>query len=176
MRVQACSAAELRAFTGDDAFVRSQSRYRFGPAWRSAGAVAFVSLDPDGNIRHLAAVGTPKAAAGLVAAAIHEVPSVPRLSLPRGTPGHLPDWLRLHERADWDFRWTRRPPPASPGEDRAGWLGRAEEPEVADLLSAANPETSARPGDPRVRRWAGIRAGCASGRLDGCLADTSGAR
>lgn len=179
MPVQRCSPADLLDVTGNDPFVRSQARYRFGPAWHSDGAAAFVSLDAEGNVRHLAAVGQPERVAGLVAAAIREIPDVPRLSLPRGTPEYLPAWLRLDDRTDWDFRSTTHPPPVrrgqhgQPGQDRVGWLGDADAPEVAELLTAANPGSSAWPGDARVGRWAGIRAAC--GRLDACLADTSGA-
>lgn len=65
-----------------------------------------------------------------------------------------------------DFSWmsTRTParpnPPRSPAPASASdpcWLDADEEPEVADLLKEANPDSYAFPGRPGIRRWAGIR-------------------
>lgn len=174
MPVRQCSAADLLALTGNDPFVRAQSRYRFGTAWHDGrGSVAFVGLDAEENVRHLAAIGGPPRVAELAATAVREVPEVPRLSVPRGTLGYLPAWLAIEGATDWDFRSTVAFPPHQPGEDRVGWLDGADAGDVKELLVAANPGSSVWPGEPKVRRWAGIRD--AAGELEACLADTSGA-
>lgn len=173
MPVQPCSPADLLALTGNDPFVRSQSRYRFGSAWHLGGAVAFLSLDADGKARHLASIGAPSEVAELVAAAVREGPQAPRLSVPRGALPHLPAWLHVENPTDWDFRSATAPSAPQPGEERVGWLDDVETGEVKELLADANPESSTWPGDAKVRRWAGIRG--AGARLDVCLADTSGA-
>ncbi len=170
--VRQCSAADVLAVTGNDPFVRRQTRYRFGPAWHDDGSVAFASLDAEERLRHLAAVGDPQRVAELVATAVRELPEVPRLSLPRGTLPYLPPWWRLEDVTDWDFRSTATAPPELPGEERVDWLGEADAGDLKELLVAANPDSSVWPGEPKVRRWAGIRD--AMGRLEACLADTSG--
>ena len=43
---------------------------------------------------------------------------------------------------------------------------------VAALLAVANPDAAAQPGDPRVRRWVGIRH-TGRGYLVACAADTT---
>ncbi|MBE3012828.1 GNAT family N-acetyltransferase [Microbispora sp. NEAU-D428] len=54
-------------------------------------------------------------------------------------------------------------------EGAASWLVESAAPEVAELLAAANPDSYAVPGLPRVRRWAGVRDG--SGTLLAVAAD-----
>jgi len=88
------------------------------------------------------------------------------VTLPRGTPALLPAWTAL-EGIDWDFRWTYQAPPPQPREDEVVVV---PDDEVQALLAIANPDASARPGDPRVRRWLGIRG--ADGLL-ACGADTT---
>lgn len=122
-------------------------------------------------------LGTPAGAARLAeevaAAALSALPT-PRVSVPRGTAAELPPGYRLDDPVDWDFRWTAAVPPVTGGESLVNWLeSPAADPAVAELLETASPRTSARPGNPNVRRWAGIRA--AGGRLAACAADTSGA-
>ncbi|GAA4574284.1 GNAT family N-acetyltransferase [Planotetraspora kaengkrachanensis] len=58
-----------------------------------------------------------------------------------------------------NFSWmvTTAPPPAPDVVQDAEWLTPDEEPDVTDLLKAANPDSYAVPGIPEVRRWAGIR-------------------
>lgn len=168
-----CSVADLLTLTHGDPFIRSQRRHRLGRAWRLNGTVAFLRLDSDDNPRGLAALGEPPRVAELVTEVVHEVPAVPRLSVPRGTLPYLPAWLWLEDASDWDFRSAATPPPAQPGEDRAVWLDPEADGEVKELLAVANPDTSTWPGEAKVRRWAGIRG--AGGHLDACLADTSGA-
>jgi GNAT superfamily N-acetyltransferase len=82
---------------------------------------------------------------------------------PQGGP--LP---RTTRRDDWDFRWTSTPPPAVNGERSVAVLAEADKADVSALLDDAFPESTSRPGDPRVRAWWGIRDG---GRLVACGAD-----
>jgi len=74
---------------------------------------------------------------------------------------------------DWDFRWTEKPPVPVPAEARVAWLPAsvAADGEIEELLAAASPTASARPGDRHVLRWAGARDG--RGRLAAVAADTS---
>ena len=69
----------------------------------------------------------------------------------------------------WGFRWLDAP--TSPAVEAARWLPAASEDEVQRLLDDAFPEASFKPGDPRVRQWAGIRDD--AGRLVACAADTT---
>ena len=171
--VQPCSLADVLDLTGNDPFVRSSTRYRSGSAWRdSRGSVAWTNLDPEGSVRQLAALGEPPTVAELVATVLRETDHIPRLSLPRGTFTYLPTWIAVDRTTDWDFRSTTAPPPQQAGEDRVGWLDDGETGDIKDLLTEANPETSTWPGEPKARRWAGIRG--RDEHLDVCLADTSG--
>jgi len=70
---------------------------------------------------------------------------LPRLPGPTGTP-----------RDDWDFLWTTAAPPPVPGEDGVTRLTAGDDPAVAALLEESFPESTSRPGDPRVRCWYGI--------------------
>ncbi len=170
--------AELLAATGSDPFLRSQLRgaRRLGPAWSFEGAVGWVGIDAEERVGYLSVLGTPAAAARLVAEVADEARSalsLLRISVPRGTPAELSPVYRLESSVDWDFRWTRVAPPPTAGERLVQWLvSPADERAVAALLEVASPRTSVRPRDPDVRRWAGIRG--QGGRLDACAADTSG--
>jgi len=103
----------------------------------------------------------------LLAELLSELPPGQRLTVPRGTPAHLPAWVSM-EMTDWDLRWIEAPPPAQRGEDAVEDL--ADDAEVAALLTVSNPTASALPGDPAVRRWVGLRDGQS---LIACAADTS---
>ena len=56
--------------------------------------------------------------------------------------------------SEWDYRWTSTPPPR-PTHD-VTWL--TDDEAITALLDAASPTASVRPGDPTVRRWAGVQA------------------
>jgi ribosomal protein S18 acetylase RimI-like enzyme len=95
--------------------------------------------------------------------AVHgEMPEGTRVIVPRGTP------LSLSEPVDWHFRAAYDAPPPQPAESTVAWCD--DEDAITDLLKLVSPGTSAWPGDPKVRRWAGIRE---DGRLVACLADTT---
>jgi len=102
-----------------------------------------------------------------------EHPASPARARVRGAVGDpareqpaSPAWVRVRD--DWDFRWTSAAPPVRDGEERAAPI--RDDRAVEALLDAAFPETTSRPGDPRVRGWWGIRAGS---RLVACAADRS---
>ncbi|MEV6692503.1 GNAT family N-acetyltransferase [Micromonospora sp. NPDC051196] len=78
-----------------------------------------------------------------------------------GTPG-----VAGHE--DWDFLWTVAPPPRQPGEERVVRLTEADYPALTALIDESFPTSTARPGNPQVVDWYGIREG---DRLIACGAD-----
>jgi GNAT superfamily N-acetyltransferase len=128
---------------------------------------AWVSHDHRGAMP--CAFGDPLRAAGMLAALAADglLDGARWWHLPRQppTPGRRAAPVGATRRDDWDFRWTSTPPPAVDGE-RA--VAEADEADVAALLDDAFPESTSRPGDPRVRAWWGIREG---DRLVACGAD-----
>jgi ribosomal protein S18 acetylase RimI-like enzyme len=155
---------EILELTDDDPLIRGTRGASRGPGWRSADgrAVAFTAYDVEGRVRSLVALGPPEETAELAAAVHDELPEGIRVIVPRGTP------LALTQPTDWNFRAAFGAPPPQPAEVAVAWCD--DEEAVADLLTLVSPGTSAWPGDPKVRRWAGIRR---DGRLLACLADTS---
>jgi GNAT superfamily N-acetyltransferase len=113
-------------------------------------------------------LGEPAAVAALLADLIGEIPNNTRVTMPRGTPPLLPAWVAV-DGSDWEFFWVDAPMPVQP---REAEVVHVLPEEVAPLLAAASPTASAQPGDPAVRRWAGVRG--PEGLL-ACAADTSGA-
>ncbi|HEX5540134.1 MAG TPA: GNAT family N-acetyltransferase [Micromonospora sp.] len=95
------------------------------------------------------------------------------LHLPRASTtmlAALAAQLPFEHHDQWEFRWTSNPPPAEPGEERVIRLTNADHSEIVALIEEAFPDTTTRPGDPRIVRWFGIRAG---ERLVACGADRS---
>ncbi|WP_203934025.1 GNAT family N-acetyltransferase [Virgisporangium ochraceum] len=91
--------------------------------------------------------------------------------LPHLTPEQAAP-LRSDLHDDWDQLTTWTAPPPVPGEAAVGPLDA--DAEVDALLDLAFPASVSRPGDPRVRRWYGVRAGGkAGGELVACAADRS---
>ena len=162
------SAAEVLVATGHDPFARSSLRRPMVRGWAVEGATAWLGVDPDDRSPYLTALGEPPAVAALIAELLPEVPPRQRVTVPRGTPRHLPAWVGL-DGTDWDFRWTATPPPVQPGEERVGPV--EDEQAVKALLAASSPTASAQPGDAAVRRWVGVHDG---DTLLACAADTSG--
>jgi RimJ/RimL family protein N-acetyltransferase len=159
--------------TGHDPFARSSLRRALVRGWVGAdspAAVAWLGVDPDERTPYLSTYGAPAAVAELVTELLPELPPRQRVTLPRGTPRHLPAWVGLSG-TDWDFRWLPAPPPLQPGEELVSPL--TDETAVSALLDLASPKASAQPGDVSVRRWVGIAG--ADTRLVACAADTSGA-
>lgn len=78
--------------------------------------------------------------------------------LPPLTPAQAAP-LRSDIHDDWDHLVTRTAPPPAAGTDRVVPLDPSADPEVDALLDVAFPASTSRPGDPRVRRWYGVRHG-----------------
>ena len=163
------SAAEVLVATGHDPFARGSLRRPDARGWLAGRAVAWMGGDSYTPINYLNALGPPAEVGALLADLLPELPPRQRLTVPRGTPAHLPAWVSM-DGTDWDLRWLATPPPVQPGED--GVEDVDNDTEVSALLAASSPTASALPGDPAVRRWVGIRE---SGRLIACAADTSSA-
>jgi ribosomal protein S18 acetylase RimI-like enzyme len=158
-----CSIDDVLSLTGDDPMVRAIRGAERGPAWRThdGGAVAFTGSDAEDRVSALIGLGPPEATARLVLAVCGEVPEGIRVMVPRGTP------LPLSQPVDWHLRAAYAEPPRQPAEDTVAWCADGEA--ITELLRIVSPDASAWPGDPKVRRWAGIR----NGRLAACLADTT---
>jgi ribosomal protein S18 acetylase RimI-like enzyme len=163
------SAAEILVATGHDPFARGSLRRTVTRGWLSGRAVAWLGVDAEERVSYLNALGPPAEVGALLGDLLTELPPKQRLTVPRGTPAHLPAWVSM-ERTDWDLRWLGEPPAVQPGEDAVEPL--AEEDEITALLTESSPTASALPGDPAIRGWVGIRNG---GRLVACAADTSAA-
>lgn len=153
--------AEILALTDGHPVVRGVGGARRGPAWRHGDTVAFVGLDAEIRVRVLVALGPPDEAAELIQAVRGELPPTIEVSAPRGAP------LAFVEPVNWNFRATSEPPPPQAAESGVSWVD--DEVSVRDLLKLTSPGSSAWPGDPKVRRWAGVR----NGSLLACLADTT---
>jgi GNAT superfamily N-acetyltransferase len=132
------------------------------------GVTAWTGVGPTGPVA--GALGDASVAARLLAAlaGAGRPPGIRRLHLPRAATARLAPYLTVAEQEDWEFRWATRPPPRVPADERVVELGRSDEPDITELLDRAHPDTTTRPGDPRVRVWYGVRAG---DRLVACGAD-----
>jgi GNAT superfamily N-acetyltransferase len=157
--------------SGDDVYVRCSlpgGRPVVGWALDGPGGGAVGWALRDSASGWLTVVGEPEAAARLVVEAAGTGTPVRAVTVPRGAPALLPERLRLAGGKDWDWFWTDRIGPPLPGEYLVRWLRPADEDDVAALLEASSPRHSARPGEPYVRRWCGIRD--AAGLLVACAA------
>lgn len=164
------TAAEVLVATGHDPFARSSLRRPTMSGWHLDGATAWLGVDPDEGTSYLSALGDPAPVGQLIGRLLPELPPRQRVTVPRGTPSHLPAWVGM-DGTDWDFRWLTRPPTLQAGEDGVGLV--EDDAAVQELLAVASPTASALPGDAAVRRWVGLRE--AGGSLVACAADTSGA-
>src|SRR5688500_11639420 len=102
--------------------------------WAGNGATAWLGVDPDDRTPYLTTLGAPAAVAALVGELLPELPPRQRVTVPRGTPVHLPAWVGM-DGTDWDFRWLDRPPPVQAGEELVGPVD--DEPAVKALLAAS---------------------------------------
>lgn len=162
--------AEVLAVTGHHPYVR----HALGQsdevcAWLLDDTVAW--LNPSGTGPAGGAFGVPDRAVDLLTMLRAEGALSPDqwLHLPRLGPadrGRLP----VGRHSDWDFLWATAPPPRQPDEERVVRLDEADLPALTALVEEAYPTSTARPGDPRVVAWYGIRAG---DRLIACGADRS---
>lgn len=164
------TAAEVLLATSHDPFARGTLRRPLVRGWLGDGATAWLGVDAEERRLYLSALGAPPAVAALLTELLPELPPRQRLTVPRGTPSHLPAWVGM-DPVDWDFRWRAAPPPGQRGEGRVREVD--DDPAVERLLAASSPTASARPGDDSVRRWVGVRGD--DGELLACAADTSSA-
>jgi GNAT superfamily N-acetyltransferase len=128
-----------------------------------------MGIDGEEHVSYLNSLGPPAEVGALLADLLPELPPKQRLTVPRGTPAHLPAWVSM-ETTDWDLRWLGAPPAYQLGEDAVEPV--TDDAEVEALLRESSPTASALPGHPSIRRWVGIRE---SGVLLACAADTSAA-
>jgi ribosomal protein S18 acetylase RimI-like enzyme len=135
--------------------------------FRDGGTTVWVTVDHRGPMP--CGLGDGDRAAAMLAglAAGGALDGAPWWHLPR-LPGAPPDGLTVAVRDEWDFRWTSVAPPPVDGE--AAVVPVDDEAAVVGLLRDAFPDTTTRPGDPRVRGWWGIRR---AGRLVAVGADRS---
>jgi GNAT superfamily N-acetyltransferase len=142
----------------DDDFVRADADpQRVASCWALGDAVGWVTTSRRVPGRpHLVALGDDRDAADLLLALAdgHGIASV---TLPRDADRHLAAH-RLDPRSDWEWFVTRTPPPDQPGEGAVDWLLPTIETdaELVELLRAWSPRHDVEPGQPGVRRWAGI--------------------
>src|SRR3954468_23645202 len=130
------SAAEVLVATGHDPFARGSLRRHTARGWLAGRAVAWMGIDGEEHVSYLNAIGPPAEVGALVADLLPELPPKQRLTVPRGTPAHLPAWVSI-DGTDWDLRWLGAPPPVQPGEDRV--VDVADEDEVRELLAESSP-------------------------------------
>jgi GNAT superfamily N-acetyltransferase len=141
----------------DDEFLRAEADpQHVASCWALGEAFGWVtdSRRVPGRA-HLVALGSGRDAARLVPtlADDHGIASV---TLPRDADRHLPSH-RLDPRNDWEWFVTRTPPPPQPGEEAVAWLDPTADAELLELLRTWSPRHDVEPGEPSVRRWAGLR-------------------
>ncbi len=159
------SAAEVLLASDHDPYARWRLNRAQVEGWATPGAVAWRASSGDGP-SYLTSVGEPHGVALLLEELLPELRNGMDVTVPRGTAPLLPAWVAL-DGVDWDFRWTDAAPDLQAQEGDVVEVG---EDEVAALLTEANPDAAAMPGDPRVRRWLGVRGDAG---LLACGADTS---
>lgn len=149
-----------------DPYVRGRLARTDVEGWAGHGAVAWRFRYSDDRVPYVMTHGAPADVALLIEALLAELRDGQDVTVPRGTAALLPAWVGLTG-TDWDFRWTTSVPPYQAGEDE---VVEVTDDEVTPLLDLANPDAAARPGDPRVRRWLGLRGDAG---LLACGADTT---
>lgn len=163
------SAAEVLVATGHDPCARGSLRSPVLRGWTTDGATAWLTADPAQGQPYLTTHGAPRAVGALLGELLPTLAPRQRVTVPRGTPAHLPAWVGL-DGTDWDFRWMAAEPPLQPAEQSV--VPVRDDNALRGLLAASTDTASARPGDPGVRRWVGVWW---AGQLAACAADTSGA-
>ncbi|GIJ22697.1 GNAT family N-acetyltransferase [Micromonospora lutea] len=146
------------AATGHHPFVRhSLPRHEPARGWRRADAVCWLLAGEIGPIGGV--IGAPATAIDLVSelAAQRRFAAGRWVHLPRTDPA--PIWPAVAEHEDWDFLWATGAPPRQPGQERVVRLTEADHPALDALIDEAFPTSTARPGNPQVLDWYGIRDG-----------------
>ncbi|PZF85450.1 GNAT family N-acetyltransferase [Jiangella anatolica] len=137
----------------------------FERAWAFGDATGWTVTGRYGPV--LVALGAGADAGRLVTLALSGLPSVARVVMTAAALPHVE--APLGDGDDWDWFWTTSAPPPRPGEAAVAALGLSDHEELAALLHASSPRTSAQADDPTVRTWLGLRD--PSGALVACAAE-----
>jgi ribosomal protein S18 acetylase RimI-like enzyme len=132
--------------------------------YRADGLVGWIAREPDRT--QVFALGEAVAAVRFVAEMRGDAgwAHLPHLTKAQVAPFE-PD---VHD--DWEHLIARTAPPPDPAQDMVVPLDPDADPEIDALLDVAFPASTSRPGDPRTRRWYGVRE---EGRLVAVAADRS---
>lgn len=151
--------ALLRAARPDDVWLAHDvNPDRIERSCVAAEAVAWVSRHPVRQLRWLTAIGAGTEVARLVVAALVATPDpVSGLTVPADAHDLLPEHVRPPTPDVWTWWWTREQPPPVRAEADVVELSD-DDPDLPELLAHSD-SVYVFPGDPRVRRWAGVRAG-----------------
>lgn len=157
--IDAVRPADLVKLHPDAVYIRSEvpadADDEWGWVWSNGEAYAFAARWK-GGAGWLTAGGPLAAAVDLFAMAVKALPTQPSgYTLPRG--GRPPTLLQAEWSDDWDFRWTCEPPPTVAHEDLVRFDDHPGEEELTAFLDATSSSYSARPGDPKIRRWVTVR-------------------
>jgi GNAT superfamily N-acetyltransferase len=155
------SHEELLAATGESGFVRHDIPDPLeGTAHVLGAAVAFPRRTHTRRLG-LLVMGPPDDAARLLDTLLEDdvLPDgLTSVTVERGSFEAVSTRLPLGEGNDWEWMCTTAPPPQVPAESRLEELAPNDEPAIRTLLSAANPNTDARPFEHPGQRWVGVRA------------------
>src|SRR3954471_20850131 len=89
------SAAEVLVATGHDPYARGSLRRPLARGWLAGRAVAGMGVEAEEGATYLNSLGTPAEVGALLADLLPELPPKQRLTVPRGTPAHLPAWVAI---------------------------------------------------------------------------------
>ena len=157
--------------SGHDPFVRYDVGPAFAAGWAVEGAVAFVRRTPSRRTV-LALMGTGGGVEdllGCVASRPHLMADldITVVSVPQPLEPLVHRHFRVGPGSDWEWLWTTTAPPTRPAEAALTALDNvADADELSALLGDVSPSASARPGQPGIEQWVGVRDG--SGTLVAC--------
>lgn len=161
---------DLLQQTGNHPYVTMMAAGSPMTVYRRGEAYVWVAEGPWGPV--IASLG----ASGEVLALLADLQATGSLGwttwthLPRTSPEAIAEHVAATVQDDWDFLWTTTAPPRVPHEERVVRLGDGDAEAIQAVLDDAMPDSSTRPGDPRILAWYGIRA---SDRLVAVAADRS---
>jgi GNAT superfamily N-acetyltransferase len=154
---------DLVAARPDDRFLRFDvSPRRVERAHVRGRAVAWTSTHPFRGVRWLTAVADDPGSAAEVATCLSDAVAgggmdVHGITVPSRAQTALAPGLRSPAPERWSWWWTEDSPQRRPGEAEVVLLDPAD-PRIPILL-AHSTSASAEPGDPKIRRWAGLVEG-----------------